>query len=40
MERGRRRRDGWKFDRFEVSGEDGGGGESGGEVWTVKAMCG
>lgn len=25
---GKRRRDGWRFDRFEASGEDGGG-----EVW-------
>lgn len=36
---GKRRRDGWRFDRFEVSGEDGGG-EVAGVGGTVKAMLG
>lgn len=35
----RERRDGWRFDRVEVSGEDGGG-EVRGAVRTVKAMHG
>lgn len=38
---GKRRRDGWRFDRFEVSGEEeerrNGGGRGG---WTVIAMHG
>lgn len=34
---GKRRRDGWRFDRFEVSGEDGGGGGDGvgGNAWVT-----